>query len=924
MAPPQLSSRPSGQPGEGEALPATKVAVPRLGPDLLARPRLLQALTEATKRVLVLVCTPAGFGKTSLLATWARSQRRPVAWLSLDQGDSDPVRFWRYLVAALQRGHDHLGDREARLLLGPQPSSPEALVAALAQQLADLPEGLVLVLDDYHVIESEPIHQTLALLLSYAPDGFHLVIASRADPPLPLARLRARGQLAELRAADLRFTGEETAALLGEVWGLELPPESVAALERRTEGWVAGLQLAALSLRGRSNPAGFVRAFTGTHRFVLDYLSEEVLDRQPERLRRFLLETSILDRLSASVVGEVTGHADAGDLLAEAERANLFLVPLDEERHWYRYHHLFAELLRARLRQQPDREQELHQKAAGWHEAHGLVDDAIRHALGAGEPLWAARLVERHVEELINRGERVTLDRWLSTLPADVVRSRPRLLLSRATSTLIAGRLAEAEQLIGLADTAPIGEQDQHDPSVGREASLTANVAAAAASLRAEVALLRGDASGERAAAAKAVTRLTPEDRVLSTFPGYHFAMADWLDGRVREAERGLAAVVAERQAAGVPFFALWAAYDLGQVQRAQGQLRAAMRTYQRALEEAAPPGRPPIPAAGMALVGMAEVELQRSHLADALGHATEGAGLCRQLVNAGPLVSGLAVLAWIRQVTGDPAGALEAITEAEGAVPNREVASLLNPVIATRARLLLAKGDIAGAQRWVEERGVSEDSEPQYPREPEYLVLARLLLARHAPERALRLLDPLANAAQAQERIDSLIQVRALQALAYQAVGDPERALDALAGALRLGWPEGYVRVFADEGPPMGTLLRRLVAIRRRGDVPMAGEPVPLDYLGRILRAFGVAGQRPARPDREATVMAGLVEPLTDRELEVLRLLAAGRRNREIADQLVVTLDTVKKHLTHIFDKLGVTSRTQALAHARQLGLIR
>jgi LuxR family transcriptional regulator, maltose regulon positive regulatory protein len=924
MAPPQLSSRPSAQAGEGKALLATKVVVPRLPPDLLSRPRLLRTLTEATQRVLVLVCTPAGFGKTSLLASWAQSSRRPVAWLSLDHGDNDPVRFWHYLAAALQRGQDQLSDREAGLLPGPNPSSPEGLVAALTQQLAGLPEGLVLVLDDYHVIDSEPIHQALALLLTYAPEGFHLVIASRADPPLPLARLRARGQLAELRVHDLRFTAEETSALLREAWGLELADESVAVLETRTEGWAAGLQLVALSLRGRSDPAGFVQAFTGAHRFVLDYLSEEVLDRQPERLRRFLLESSILDRLGAPVCEAITGRTDAEELLAEAERANLFLVPLDEERRWYRYHPLFAELLRARLRQQqPDRERELHRLAAGWHEAHGLVDDAIRHALGAGEPLWAARLVERHVEELINRGERVTLDRWVSALPEEVVRSRPRLLLTMATSRLIAGRLAEAEQLIGMADTVPLGEQGQHDPSVGREASLTANIAAAAASLRAMVALLRGDASGERSGAAKAVTRLTSQDRVLGTFPSYHFAMADWLDGRVREAEQGLTSVVAERQAAGEPFLALWAAYDLGQVQRARGRLRAAMGTYRAALEEAAPPGRAPMPAAGMALVGMAGVELQRGHLADALGHATEGVGLCRQLVNAGPLVSGLAILAWIRQVTGDPAEALEAIAEAERVVSNREAASLLNPSIPIRPQLLLAKGDITGVQRWAEERGVSEDSEPQYPREPEYLVLARLLLAQHAPERALRLLDPLANAAAAQQRIDSLIQARALQALAFQATGDHRQALDVLAGALRLGWPEGYVRVFADEGPPMAALLRRLVATRQRGGAGV-GQQVPMDYLGRVLRALQPAGQRPAPLDREATVMAGLVEPLTDRELEVLRLLAAGRRNREIADQLVVTLDTVKKHLSHIFDKLGATNRTQALAHARQLGLIR
>ena len=346
------------------------------------------------------------------------------------------------------------------------------------------------------------------------------------------------------------------------------------------------------------------------------------------------------------------------------------------------------------------------------------------------------------------------------------------------------------------------------------------------------------------------------------------------------------------------------------------------MRTHRWALDLAVPPGRPPVPAAGMALVGIAEVELQRGHLADALRHASEGVALCRQLLYPTPLASGLATLAWIRQVTGDPVGALEVIAEAERAVPNQGIASLLNPAIPARPRLLLAQGDIAGAQRWAEEWGVGEDSEPRYPREPEYLVLARLLLAQHAPKRALRLLQPLANAAEAQQRIDSLIHARVLQALAFQAVGDYDQALNVLAEALRLGWPEGYVRVFADEGQPMAVLLRRLVAARRRPDVTL-GQPVPMDYLGRVLQAFQPTGQPPAVPGRQA-VMAGLTEPLTDRELEVLRLLAAGRRNREIAGELVVTLDTVKKHLTHIFSKLGATNRTQALTHARQLGLIR
>jgi LuxR family transcriptional regulator, maltose regulon positive regulatory protein len=907
---------------ERAALVATKLAIPQVPASLVPRARLIAGLHEGIAHQLVVVSTPAGFGKTTLLATWAREVGMPVAWLSLDQDDNDPARFWRYVAAAVDQAHPRAGARLLTLLAGPTHPGSEAIAAELLNEATALPEDLVLILDDFHTITSNPVLKGFRFVATHLPARLRVVIASRADPPLPLARLRGRGQLAELRAADLRFTGEEAASFLREVWGLALDPATMAALEERTEGWAAGLQLAALSLRHCPDPAAFVRDFAGTHRFILDYLAEEVLEGQPERLRRFLLETSVLDRLCAPLCDAVTGGADARELLVEIERANLFLHPLDQERRWYRYHQLFADLLRARLeQQQPERVPELHRRAAVWCEPHGLIDDAVRHALGAGDGEWSARLVERHVEELlIGRGERATMDRWLAALPEAVVRSHPRLSLIRAISAVLAGRLEEADLLLAAADTGPADRADRHEPSIGRGASILANVAAATAATRAELARLRGDANGERAFAAEAEAHLTADDRVLAGEPGYHLAMAAWLDGRVQEAERGLVGVVADRQAAGEFYLALRAAYDLGQVQRAAGRLRAAMGTHRRALDAVAPPGRPPPAAAGMALVGMAEVLLQRGHLAEALLRAEEGVRLCRHLAYATPLAAGLATLAWNRHAMGDRAGAWEAIAEAERAVPDPGVASLLNPAIPTRARLLLAQGDLADAQRWVEERGLGEEDEPDYPREPEYLVLARLLLAHRAPDRVLRLLEPLAAAAQAQGRLGSLIEVRTLQALALQATGGHVQALTALTEALRLGWPQGYVRVFADEGPPMAALLRRLVA-QRRAHAP-AGQAVPIDYLARILTAFQRPGQPQAQPGDGATV-AGLVEPLTDREVQVLRLLATGRRNQQIANELVVTTDTVKKHLTRIFEKLGATNRTEAIANARALRLI-
>src|SRR5262244_3590235 len=435
MAEPRAITPPRGAAPEWDVLVATKFHVPRAG--FVPRPRLLARLAQGVDRGLAVVCTPAGFGKTTLLGDWARRSRRPAAWLSLDAGDNDPARFWRYVATALDRARPGTCAPLAALLRGPQQPPLEAVVTALINQLMNLPgEGEVaLLLDDYHLIEAPRVHDSVTFLLDRLPPGLRLVLASRADPPLPLARLRARGQLAELRAADLRFTLEETAAFLREATGLDLPAASVHTLQERTEGWAAGVQLAALSLRGHCDPAGFVANFSGSHRYVLDYLSEEVLARQPEQVLRFLLETSVLERLRGPLCDAVTGRTGSQAVLEDLERANLFMVPLDEVRGWWRYHHLLADLLRSRLAdERPERVPELHRAAAVWHEEHGFAGDAVRHALAAGDVAWAARLVERHVEALLRRGEGATLDRWLSALPAKCIRARPRLCLAQAAS----------------------------------------------------------------------------------------------------------------------------------------------------------------------------------------------------------------------------------------------------------------------------------------------------------------------------------------------------------------------------------------------------------------------------------------------------------------------------------------------------------
>src|SRR5215472_12468778 len=884
-----MTGRPTTSLAEGAAperdvLVATKFHIPRAG--FVPRPRLLARLGEGVGRGLTVVGTPAGFGKTTVLGDWARRSRRPAAWLSLDAGDNDPARFWRYVAAALGRARPGIDAPVVALLRGPQRPPLEAVATAVINELTTVPgKGeVVLVLDDYHLIEAPPVHESVTFLLDRLPPGLRLILSSRADPPLPLARLRARGQLTELRAADLRFTLAETAAFLREATGFDLPPASVAALQDRTEGWAAGVQLAALSLRGHADPAGFIATFAGSNRYVLDYLTEEVLASQPQPVLHFLLQTSVLDRLCGPLCHAVTGRTDSQALLEGLERANLFVVPLDDVRRWWRYHHLFADLLRARLAYElPARVPGLHRAAAAWHAEHGFADDAVRHAMAASETGWAARLVERHVEALLRRSEGATLDRWLSTLPAAAVRARPRLCLAQAVAAIVGGRLEEVELLLASAERAFAATGDEpHEPSVGRAWSVLANVPAAIAFLRADLARWRGDPARAADCDRQALRHLGEEDWLLRSQVAWNLAGVDWLRGRLAQAEHALAELAAERQAASEGYLAMRVYYELGQVQRDRGCLGAALHTYQQALQTTGGAGQEP-PFAGMAHVGAAEVLYERDELPAAHEHAAKGVGLCPQ------------------------------------------IAALHNPVPAWRARLLLASGEAAGAARWASRRGLGTGDEPSYPREREYLVLVRVLLAEHAPGQALVLLDRLHAQAAAQQRTGSIIEVAALRALALATCDDLASALAGLAAALALAAPQGYVRVFADEGTAMAHLLGRLAAAQRTGRVVFPGA-VPPRYLDQLVRACQPPAAAGAAPPatRDITGIAGLAEPLSGRELEVLRLLAAGKSNQQIADELVVTLATVKKHVGHILGKLTAANRTQAVARARVLGLLR
>jgi LuxR family maltose regulon positive regulatory protein len=908
---------------ERDVLLATKLHVPQTRRGFVARPRLADRLTQAHGAELTLVCAPAGFGKTALLADWARRSPQPVAWLSLDEGDNDPARFWRHAAAALDRVRPVDADRVAALLHGLQPSSFEAVVTALVNQLAGAADAVVLVLDDYHLIEAAPVHVSVGFLLEHLPAQLRLVLASRADPPLPMARLRARGQLVELRERDLRFTPEEAAELLRAAVGDELSEGAAAALAERTEGWAAGLQLAALSLQGRGDVTAFVAGFSGSHRFVLDYLAEEVLDRQPEVLVRFLLETSALERLSGPLCDAVTGRANSQQLLEQAERANLFLLPLDEERGWWRYHQLFADLLRARLaREQPGRVPELHRRAAAWCEQHGLADEAVRHSLASGDTLWATRLAEQHVGETLRRGESVTLQRWLSVLPEEGVRSRPALCLAQGLMELHLGHLELVERLLEHAERAVEVSGERQGLEAPTDGGMVAEVPAAIALLRSELASARGDPEWTTEFARSALAQLAEEERGPRLWARWLQLLADWMSGRMEKAESGFAEILAEARAMADPHPLTTSCHTLGWVQQARGRLDAALQTYQEGLRFATRGGRFLLFHAGEAHLGIAQVLYARNQLDDALRHVTEAIELTGQVVEFRLPAFGLVTLAWVRQAMGDADGALEAIDEACRLLAATEVVTMFSPAKTERAGLLLAQGRVAEAERWTQERKLTAEDDISYPQERDYLVLVRVLLAQQAPQRALGLLARLHALAAAQERTGSLVELRALQALARSASGDQAGALEALAGALALAAPEGHLRVFVDEGPPMAALLRQLLAGRRQQQVAVA-DAIPREYLARLVDAFEQAGLPIRPPARRGVVVAGLVEPLTAREVEVLGLLAVGAPNRAIAERLVVTQETVKKHLSHLFDKLGVANRTQAVARARELGLL-
>jgi LuxR family transcriptional regulator, maltose regulon positive regulatory protein len=946
---------------------ATKLYVPPVRPNLVPRPRLTERLNAGLTGKLTLITAPVGFGKTTLLAAWlaegqkAKGKRQNseandsddllpftfsllpfnVAWVSLDAGDNDPTRFWIYFIAALHTLVPGAGAAALVLLQSSHPPPIESILTILVNAISAAPPGPdgwrqnVLVLDDYHVVTAPAIHQALATLIDYLPPHLHLVIASRADPPLPLPRWRARGALTELRAAALRFTPEEAATFLTNVMGLPLAAAEVAALEARTEGWIAGLHLAALAMRDRADRAGFISAFTGSNRFVVDYLAAEVFECQPPHLQAFLLQTSILDRMcgqlcDAVMLGELpdTHQAYSQALLEELERSNVFTIALDDERRWYRYHHLFAEVMRQRLLQGAAAEavEILHCRASAWYERQGLGAEAVQHALAAHDWERAARLIEELASPTAHRGQIQTVLGWLTALPEWLMRSRPMLSIYQAAMLMYTNRLADADAILQDAEQALDGLQ-----SASEHGELVNILRGRLLQVRATIRRYSGDIV-RCVTLARQVLELLPETqpswRAVATL---HLAHAFLVSGDVSPAqeEQAQQTIVLVR-ATGNLGATVSSITNLAQLQVLQGRLRTAAATYNSAVSVAPEADGPQVLVGSAAYyIGMGDLHRERNELAEAEHYLEIGLNMVtgELTVEAVHVTDGYIALAGLLLARGDHTGALRAMETFANIARQRGITPVLTARgAAVLARVALAQGNMPAALRWVESRGLSADDGLSYPHEREYLTLGRVLIAqgRNDPtsrsiHSALHLLNRLLDHAEAGMRMSSVIEILILRALALHTQGNTTGALIALERALALAEPEDYVRIFVDEGARLAILLQEAHV---RGIAP--------DYTTKLLAAFPATESSGLRTESQVPAnsalnpqSSALVEPLTARELEVLHLVAAGLSDREIAARLVVAIGTVKRHLNNLYGKLGVRSRTQALVRARDHDLL-
>ncbi|MBK8934302.1 MAG: hypothetical protein IPM76_18700 [Chloroflexi bacterium] len=884
---------------------ATKLYIPPPRPSIVPRPRLINRLNTGLEMggKLTLISASACFGKTTMVSEWLAHCGRPVAWLSLDEGDSDPTRFLVYLVAALQTIAPKIGVSVLAALQSPQPPPTETILITLLNEITTISDNFILVLDDYHVIDSKPVDNALTFLIDHQPQQMHLVIATREDPSLSLPRLRARGQLTEMRAADLRFTPAEAAEFLNQMMGLNLSTEDITALSTRTEGWIAGLQLAALSMQGRSDTARFIKSFTGSHHFVLDYLVEEVLQQQSDRIQNFLLRTSILDRMCGLLCDAVLLDSPAAgqETLEYLERANLFIVPLDNERRWYRYHHLFGDLLRQRLGAPPALA-EYHCRASQWHEANGDLSEAFHHALSAADFERAARLAEAAWPVMEESFQSAAWLVWVNQLPEGVVRSRPELCFQAGRAYSDTGDPKTSEIHLQNAERALAVAPDQ-----SRFAILPGNIALT----RAYNAQVQGNLM-DAVKFAELALQLIPEDDI------YHRAQAvitleftHWASGDLDSSLHAIRAWMADMHKVGNPIFVIASAFAEADLLVALGRLHEAIRAYQQALQLAAEHGAEAQQITAHHHLGLALIYHELGDSESTAVHLQTAVDLGKHTTLVDWLHRWTLAQARFTESAGAWDAALALLDEAKRNHVKNPV-PITRPVEALKTRIYLKQERMDKAQEWAQEWGNSTTNEGSYLTEFDLLTLARVRLAEGSFAGVDELLERLRILAEAQKRLSSVLEILLTEVLAHQAQGHAPQALAALERALTLAKPEGYRRTFVDEGEAM----RLLIADFR---LTISRQPHPLlAYADKLLAAFGSPAD-----SSTATPPSPLLDALTPRELEILRLVAQGLSNTEISQRLYLALSTVKGHNLRIFDKFQAQNRTEAVARARELGLL-
>jgi LuxR family maltose regulon positive regulatory protein len=918
---------------------ATKFYVPVAPGTLISRPRLTALLHESLKRPFTLVSAAAGFGKTTLLSTWAQSlpaSQPLVAWISLDEEDNDLRLFWIYVLTALNMHRPERFTSLLESLQSPQAPSLKYLLAALINLLVESTDHFVLILDDYQQITEQEVHTTLAYLVEHLPPQLHIILATRADPPLPLPLLRAHELTLEVRTDQLRCTVEETRAFFQRVMGIHLPDETILEVTTRTEGWLVGMQLLGLSLPERIDPPTLLREVSGDHRYILDYLTEEVLRRQPQEVQTFLLSTCILERLTASLCDAVLEQTGSQQILHRLERTNLFVVSLDSKRQWYRYHALFAQALRYRLEQmQPDLVLKLHYRASLWYAQHDQTTQAILHAFRAKEWQWAADLIEQKSLQVTaytwgaSEHELILLRQWLEQLPLDIVGSRPRLcftcirlLALVAPVTVLKAWLEVAEAALTASLTKQMQEdvsRPMSDPKARQEQQ---NLLGEAIAFRAFMQSF--DEHGEAALplCQQALSLLSADNYYSHIAIAWAQLYAYYYSTNNTEAaiQSGLQAV-SLAQMSGHSGVAITAMCASARHMKESGRLHDALRLIQQATQLGTKPGGLLTPEAGHPAVWQVELLREWNQLDVAHALIEEAILLCKQSKTPTSLMYiflGYAVLMRVSLSRSELETAYTALQEFEriGKSMNQPSYLYLRSFYTTvdQVRLWLACGELDRATRWAEELDLREQHGTPFAREREEVALVRVLLARKQSALALLRLEPVLKRATAGKRWGNVIEIRLLQALAYQMCQDETQALSALGDAIRLAEPEGYIRSFVDEGVPMATLLYRL---RKRDR-----EHGPTPYLDTLLAAFQQESMVHAQAE-ESTKAQPLPEPLSERELQVLQLLARGASNQEIAQELVIVVDTVKRHVSHIFSKLGVKNRVQAVEQARALGLL-